>query len=473
MIGLVSMRDAGGLPSELRGTVEQLTKVGVSTMRRNIMLSRYYAGEITVQDRGRRVSAKKLQNDQVCYWPEAVVDKLAERIRLESFVTSDGPDETLDAIMDSSNVVNEYASFLTSKLVHGPMFCAVNNTERGVRVRMHSALDAVALPDPERRPGVVGAGMCVARVERTPWSGGPVPTQVNLYTPGMVTVIRRLDQSHWSACPMPVPERDPMFFAFVHKRSGERPFGKSRITRAIRCYTEDAVRVLWNHEVTAAVYSQPMRALLGLSDAQYDALMKKGKDATYNDLMLLAGTNDEGNAPTLLQLSASSPEPYIASLRMLASLVSGASGVPLASLGITTDNPSSADAIQAAREDICLVAEDDIAADKWTLRRVAMCAMAVNEGISTEELTDRQRSVSAHFANPTIPSLNARASFVQMVGSMDDGFAKTTVGREMLGFDKATIARLESDETRAAAAAALRHVFEGGDGGEGATRERR
>lgn len=467
MIGFSGIRDADGLPSELRGTVERLVTVGASTMRRNVMLSRYYDGEITVQDRGRRVSAKRLENDQVCYWPEAVVDKLAERIRLESFVTSDGPDETLDAIMDASNVVNEYASFLTSKLVHGPMFCAVNNTERGVRVRMHNAIDAAALPDPERRPGFVGAGMCVARMERTTWSGIDVPTQVNLYTPGMVTVIRRLDRSHWRAEPMFVPERDPMFFAFVHKRSGERPFGKSRITRAIRCYTEDAVRVLWNHEVAASVYSQPMRALLGLSDAQYDALMAKGKDATYNDKMVLTGVNDEGQAPTLTQLTAASPEPYIASLRMLASLVSGASGVPLSSLGITTDNPSSADAIQAAREDICLAAEDDIAADKWTLRRVAMCALAVNEGISTDGLTDRQRSVSAHFANPTIPSLNARASFVQMVGSMDDGFPKSTVGREMLGFDKATIARLESDETRAATAAMARQIFGGAGSGDG------
>lgn len=195
--------------------------------------------------------------------------------------------------------------------------------------------------------------------------------------------------------------------------------------------------------------------------------MAKGKDATYNDRMLLTGVNGEGQAPTLTQLTASSPEPYIASLRMLASLVSGASGVPLASLGITTDNPSSADAIQAAREDICLVAEDDIAADKWTLRRVAMCAMAVNEGIATDQLTERQRSVSAHFANPTIPSLNARASFVQMVSLVDDGFGKTSVGREMLGFDSATIARLESDETRAATADMARQIFGGGAGGDG------
>lgn len=449
MIGFSGIRDADGLPPELRGTVEQLVKVGASVTHRNIMLTRYYDGEIDVEDRGRRVSAKRLKNDQVCYWPEAVVDKLAERIRLESFVTSDGPDEALDAIMDASNVVNEYASFLPSKLVHGPMFCAVNNTPSGVRVRMHNALDAAALPDPERRPGVVGAGMCVARMERTRWSGGPVPTQVNLYTPGAVTVIRRIDPAHWRAESVTVPERDPMFFAFVHKRSGERPFGKSRITRAIRCYTEDAVRVLWNHEVAAEVYSQPMRALLGLSDAQYDALMAKGKDAVYDDRMVIAGTNEDGHAPNLVQLTAASPEPYIASLRMLASLVSGASGVPLASLGITTDNPSSADAIQAAREDICLVAEDDIAADKWTLRRVAMCALAVNEGVSTDRLSDRQRSVSAHFANPTIPSLNARASFVQTVSLVDDGFGKSSVGREMLGFDAATIARLESDERRA------------------------
>ena len=134
MIGFTGIRDAEGLPSELRSTIEQLVTVGAANQRRNLRLSQYYDGEIVVEDRGKRVSAKKLRNDQVCYWPEAVVDKLAERIRLESFVTKDGPDETLDAIMDASNVINEYASFLPSKLVHGPMFCAVNNTAGGVRL---------------------------------------------------------------------------------------------------------------------------------------------------------------------------------------------------------------------------------------------------------------------------------------------------------------------------------------------------
>jgi hypothetical protein len=73
-------------------------------------------------------------------------------------------------------------------------------------------------------------------------------------------------------------------------------------------------------------------------------------------------------------------------LRALACQFSGATGVPLNSLGIVQDNPSSAEAIQAAREDICLVAERDIEADKATLRRVMQAAMSVEKNTTVDML---------------------------------------------------------------------------------------
>jgi len=252
---------------------------------------------------------------------------------------------------------------------------------------------------------------------------------------------------------------------FCHDGTGTmNPFGRTRITRFVRTLTDDAIRCMWHMQVAGAYYSVPKLMLTNLTARQYDAMMED-KDKYQLDRLLLAEQNPDGSTMVPTQLSGNSPQPFVDELRALACQFSGATGVPLNSLGIVQDNPSSAEAIQAAREDICLVAEDDIAADKWTLRRVAMCAMAVNEGIPTDQLTERQRSVSAHFANPTIPSLNARASFVQMVSSVDDGFGKTSVGREMLGFDSATIARLESDEVKAATADMARQIFGGAPNG--------
>ena len=440
---LSGLANAYGLEKEDKATVDELVRVYESMLARNSELDGYFDGDVAVQDYGVTVNPDLIRNDQVCHWPQKAVTALAERVRFDGFaLDGDASDPSLDKVMRDSNLASAYARYLPSCLTHGCMFATVGRYGDRTYVRLHDAETAAAIPDGEHESGTVGAGIAIARSERTAWSPNrPVPTVVNMYLPGSVTTFTADAPSMWTAVKSPVPERTPMMLAFAHKATGTRPLGQSRITSAVKSLTRDAIRTMWRMEVSSAFYSMPQRYILGLTDEQYDAIVS-AKTKVYIDSMFLATQDAEGNHPTYGQLPANSPQPFIDQLRTLASMFSGATGVPLNSLGIVQDNPSSAEAIAAAREDICIAAEDQIEADKGVLRKIALMAMAVEGNTTVEGLTDAQKSVMARFRDPAMPSIVSQADAMVKIAGVAPFVTESEVFWERIGFDEATRRRI-------------------------------
>ena len=216
---------------------------------------------------------------------------------------------------------------------------------------------------------------------------------------------------------------------------------------------------MWHMQVSGAFYSMAKLYMTGLTDEQFDAVMENKSKYQLSRLLALT-TGADGTSPNVGQLSGNSPQPFIDELRALACQFSGATGVPLNSLGIVQDNPSSAEAIQAAREDICLVAERDIEADKATLRRVMQAAMAIEKNTTVDMLDDADADVLASFASPMLYSLSSRTDAALKIASVDEGFAGSQPFHEMVGFDEATTAKLENEKQ--ATNAAVSALFGGG-----------
>lgn len=449
------IKNAVGLAKGQKAVLEELVEVYNHVNGRNQKLRAYYDGKVKVREFGLTIDSSRLRNDQVCFWPQKSVEALAERVRFDRFVFEDGSqDAILDAIVRENNLINSYSRYQPSKYTQGCMFSTIGRWNDSVKIRFHSAETAVAISDGNHDSGIIGAGMAIARRERTSWSGKrTAPTIVNLYEPGRITVLKRIGEASWVATVQPVAEEQPMMLAFTHKSTGTKPFGQSRINAAVRSLTRDAVRTLWRMELSSAFYSIPQRYIIGLSDEMYDALADN-KAKQYLDSLFLATRDDDG-APEYGQLTGNSPQPFIDQLRALASMFSGVTGVPLNSLGIVQDNPSSAEAIAAAREDICITAEDDIAADKVVLERMAQLAMAIANNTTTDRLTDAQKSVMAHFKNPTMPSLVSQADAMMKIATTAPWFTESDVFLEQLGFDASTIARIKSDRRRSQAANTL------------------
>ena len=463
-IDLSGILQADDLSDDARWWAELLVNEYQNHAGHNETLRRYYDGNVRVSDYG--VGAD-IPNDQTCHWPSKAVDALADRISLERFNVPDGYDATaLDAILDSSNVVNAYNRHLAPKLLYGCMAATVTRNRAGhAVVRFHSAETFTAIPSPDGREGVVGAGLAIARVEFTPWSTlVPVATIVNLHLPGNVVELRQVAAGQWVAEDGLTPEPEPSLYVFSHDGTGTmNPFGRTRITRFVRTLTDDAIRCMWHMQVAGAYYSVPKLALLNLLPEQYEAVIDN-KLKYQLDRVIATEVDESGdNRTAIQQLSGNSPQPFVEELRALACQFSGATGVPLNSLGIVQDNPSSAEAIGASREDICLVAQRDIDADSKTIERVVRAALAVERNTTTDRLGEGDRAVRASFADPLIHSRSEMADWAVKVNSMRPSFGQTDVAARMVGISDADLESVKSDEARAATDAAIAAMFGGND----------
>jgi len=450
---LSTLKNAHGLSRSQMDVLDELCAVYERVADRNKTLDEYYDGKVSVPELGLTVDRDdftRARNAIACYWPEKVVDALADRIRLRS--VDDGSGEGLVArIAGANSLVEQYDGFLISKLKHGPMFATVG-AQGGGRlplIRFHSAKTAVAIPSDDMQFGRIGAGFAIARWGFGNALEGPKPVQVNFYEQDKTTVLVK-DGDSWKVDYSTLSVGVPMMVSFVHKRTAEKPFGKSRITRFVQGLTQSAVRVLWDAEVSAALYAMPKDAIMGLSDDQFDAMLSN-KQKAYLDSLILSTTNDEGGTPTLQRLTANSPEVYRTQLNMLGAQLSGATGTPLNSLGIVQDNPSSAEAIQASREDICLIAENDIQGDRESMKNLMRRAVAVAANKTLDELTDAERDIRVAYAEPMLNSRAAVADFAVKFASVREGFGKTRTCARMMGMDEDAIDALEVEERRSRA----------------------
>lgn len=453
---------ASGITDGTAALVSDLVDEYLSHADHNAMLRDYFECNVHVSDYG--VSAD-IPNDQVCYWPEKVVTSLSERITLEGIETRPESDRvTLDAVLERNNFISNYNRHVAVKLIYGCMAATVNRDASGhALVRFHSAETFTALPSPDFTDGVVSAGLAIARRERTPWSNGKlVPTVVNLHEPHNVGQLRQVAAGEWVYSAGPTREELPTLYVFAHKGMGTlAPFGKTRISKSVRGYTDDAIRCLWHMQISGAFYSMPKLYMLGLTDEQFDSVMENKSKYQLSRILAMTSGQD-GEHPQVGQLSGNSPQPFIDELRALACQLSGDTGVPLNSLGITQDNPSSAEAIETSREDIALTAERDIEADKPTLCRVLRAALAVEGNTTTAQLSEDQADMKPRFASPVLHSMSERADWATKVNSVRPGFGETDVAARMMGIDDADLESVKSDEAKAASNAAIAAIFGGG-----------
>lgn len=461
-MNLGNIRNAEGLGPDDQAVLKSLLRVMRSHRARNQRLVDYYRGDVVPPNIGVDTIPESVNLIERCDWPKKAVEAVAERSRLSGFVFDGGAqDEAMQRIIMDNDLIGAYHRHVHTELIHGVMFATVGRLGDRPIVRFHTAQDAAAIWDDTT--GCIAAGLVIADTRTTPWSQTrEVPVQVNVHLPGRRVVLRRVEASRWVAESDATPIDRPCMEAFAYRPTGLRPFGQSRITKTVMSLTDDYMRVMRDMAVSSAFYASPQKYLLGLTDEQYDLLTQNKRRAYLTD-MLMATMDEDGRSPTYGQLPGNSPEPYIAMLRTLATLFSGATGVPLNSLGIVQDNPSSAEAIEAAREDICICAQALNESNGLALRNVALMAMAVAEDRSIDELSDVQRSVMVKFLDPSMPSVVTQSDAAVKIASAAPWFVESDEFLRMLGFDEAAIRSLSMARTRAAAqsrlAAALQSTY--------------
>lgn len=429
---------AAGLDPADRQTVLELCETFRRKLPRNGVRSAYYEMHHRAEDLGISVPPKLRSLEQVIGWPAKAVDSLAARSQFDGFTCTDEEvQEQLAGVVAANGLKRRYRKLVKSELEHCCSFVTVTagDAEAGeppVIISAYPATAAAAVWDYARHR--IRAGIVVVDADR---NGDP--TRVNVFTESKVIEIARTDRRSWVAVEQPVSMGRCLMEPLAYDATLERPFGRSRITRAVMNLTDDAMRASLRSEVSAEFFTAPQKYLLGADD---DALAGLSKWDAYIGSIFAVSKDKDGDVPQFGQLPQGTMQPHIDYMRSLAARFSGETNVPLSELGVVTDNPASAEAIYAAKESMIVDAQNLNADNGEALRDVALMALAVLNG--TDFATERARglAIQPKFRNPSMPSVVSQADAMLKMVQAIPWLGDSDVALEELGFSDDQMLRL-------------------------------
>ena len=458
----IDVKDIHGLEEAERIQLQKLMDVYHYHYSRNVEKARYYEGHIPLREVNLGIALPQtLMGLEIgCEWGGKCVDVLASRSMFDGFVAQDGSEATqMTAIMLANRLQAEYTKACRDELKYGCTFATLSaDRDIGCRIRFHSPQTAAALWNGEQ--GRIDCGFAIIDTiqdesDKNAW----VPSVINLYTNEAVCVLQ-LRNGTWNAERHPHRMGRPLMEPMIWNSTSLKPFGRSRIKEPIRRLIQAYIRTLANATIGLEFATAPQKYLLGVTDEQYDALINQ-KFKQYVGSILAATTNPEtGEPPKFGQLSQGSIEPHVQMMRLLATQFSAASGLSVTDTGVVNDaNPTSSDAILAQTQTLVLMAEQLNAGNANALYTIAQMAQAVARETTLDGLNDEERSVIAHFKNPSMPSVAVTADAAIKISSVRPEFAKTDVFMEMIGFSQADIRRVKAQEAKQRGLAVLTEEF--------------
>lgn len=272
-------------------------------------------------------------------WCAKAVDSLADRLQFREF-----RDDyfALNEIFRMNNPDTIFDSAILSALISSCCFVYISPDSDGYpRLQVIDGGNATGILDPIT--GLLTEGYAV--LERDEMES---PTLEAYFTPDSTVYYRKSKPPETEPNPAPYPLLVPI----INRPDAVRPFGHSRISRACMSIVGSALRTIKRSEIAAEFYSYPQKYVTGLSQ---DAEGIDKWKATMSSLISFT-KDDDGDKPTLGQFSQQSMSPHVEQLRMFAALFAGETGLTMDDLGFVTDNPSSAEAIKAAHENLRLSA---------------------------------------------------------------------------------------------------------------------
>lgn len=443
------------------GVVEGLTEMerqqlqdlaGVYTYHQigNTVKNKYYEGHVTLADVNLGIALPNgLRGMEIgCNWGQKAVDALADRSMFDGFVGSGAAAETMTQLVAGNRLLAEYAKACREELKYGCVFATLSaDLALRCRIRFHSPATSAALWNGEK--GRIDCGLAIIdTVPDEKFKGTWRPHIVNLYTDDAVLVLTA-QNGVWTAERHAHRMGRPLMEPMIWNATSGKPFGRSRLKKAVRALIDDYIRIIANATIALEFDTTPQKYLLGLTDDQYDAVVSN-KFKQYVGAILASTTNPEtGENPQFGQLAQGSLQPHVDKMRMTATQFSAATGLTITDVGIINDaNPTSSDAILAQSQTLVLMAQQLNTSNGDALRTIAQMAQAIVRNVPLDQLSDEERDVMPHFKNPAMPSVAVTADAAIKIASAREEFASTDTFLEMIGFDQADIRRIKDQEQR-------------------------
>ena len=404
-----------GLTPDEDDAFRRLTAKIIRHRTRNRIRTVYYNGRNELHDLGYSLPPIAKDVEIVVGWPEKAIEGLANRVELDGITTPDGSDlsKQVSDLLDANDLAQTAENAHTDALVHSCSFVAAlqGTPDRGepAAIIQEFPADVATGTWDSRIHGLTEALLYDVDEDET---YGRQIRACYLMLPGKLIGCARRDWQ-WSVYARTEWQGRLPVELLAYRPDSKRPFGRSRISRTVMSLTDSAVRTFLRSEVQAELYSVPPRYFLGVTEDMF-----RGKDGNLKprwqimlDQVLALPRDKQGNLPQVGTFTQASFEPHAAQLRQTASMFAAATSLPPDSMGVLTDNPSSAEAIDKAVKELCLNAESCQRrfGPAWE-RIIATAARIAGDGQAT--------AVSSQWRNPATPSRAAAAdAAVKLVGA--------------------------------------------------------
>lgn len=367
---------------------------------KNEVLEHYYEGKNRLKDFRISIPPQLTAVESVVGWAGTAVDVLEERLDFEGYIAPDTLG--LNDVFRANDLDIESGMGHRDAFVYGTSFITVGtgrNGEPSPLITIESPKRMTALYDLRLRRSI--AALALDHDEQ----GRPVAG--SLYLPD-VTIQLEFQNGQWLDV-----DRDehnlgrlPVVAAPNNPRSGDTK-GRSEITRAVRSYTDAAMRTLLGAEVAREFYSAPQRYILGADEDLF--LDNDGNPlnpwSVYQGRILGVPANQDGQIPQVGQFSAGNTSPYFEQVRAYAQLLAAETAIPASYLGFQTENPASADAIRQMEARLVKRAERRQKQFGRAWVEVARLALLVRDGVIPAE-ADQIRPI---WRDPSTPTRAAAA----------------------------------------------------------------
>jgi hypothetical protein len=452
-----------GVTDDEHRTLNLLIEQLHAKSRRNKLRTAYYDMKHAPRLVGSVIPRQYWRLGIVLGWSGKAVDTLARRCNLDRFVWPDGDLDSLGyrEVWEGNNLASEVSQGTISSLIHSTAF--VINTlgdedegeTRGL-IHFKDALNATGTWNARSRR--LDDVLSVTSRD----SKGKI-TGLALYFDGL-TIVADKDSSGWSvdrqehAWGMPV---EPL----PYKPRVGRPFGSSRLSRAVMSTQDQAARTVIRLEAHSDIYAIPDLWMFGADESIFknaDGSQKETWQIVMGRIKGIPDDNDQTD-PSLAradvkQFPASSPQPHLDALKQQAQLFSGETSIPLTSLGVSDmSNPTSADSYIASRED--LIAEAEGATDDWrtALRRSQVRALAMQNDIKAADIPAEWATIDTKWRSPIYLSRAAAADagmkqLTAIPWLADDA---PDVALELIGLDEQQVTRALAGHRKAGGASVL------------------
>lgn len=417
------------IPDDDATTIANLFKTWADKYPRNLIRTRYVEARETFQDFGIGIpDAIKRKAMPMIGWPAKAVRALADLSVFEGFsLPGDTDPYGIRGIEEDNALDVEVPQAITSAYTHSCSFMTVaKDPESGHMLIMPRSADwSAALWDSVNRR--IGAALTITDDDES----GRI-TGFNAWLPGRVYTCEKHGRE-WSSERVDTGLSTVSVVPLCYDAQLNRPFGRSRVSRPLMALTDIGFRTIVRMEGNAEFYMSPKLWFLG---AEQDAFSADTWSSLISAINAIS-KDEDGDTPSLQQMQQASMQPHSDMLKTIALMVASETNLPVNDLGITMDNPPSAEAMAAAERKLSREADRQNLRFGRAVKDATMMAVCMRDDLA--EPPDDLKAIRPVWSPTREVSDAARADAFSKIASVSPEFAQTEAGWRYAGFDQKDI----------------------------------